>query len=136
MFLSFILIALAAAGGLALTYLFAEKETFLWRVAAGNIVGSSVFGLVGFIVANLFGLSAATAAIGLLLAALPALLLLTRDDVKTRLKREWGTALSSTNGTSWGKALRVAYYFGFFLLFVFFFDRAVLETADGISTLR
>jgi hypothetical protein len=69
-----------------------------------------------------------------LLAALPALLLLMRDDVNTRFKREWRAALSRTNGTSWKKALRVAYYFGFFLLFVFFFDRAVLETTEGVFT--
>jgi hypothetical protein len=36
MFLSLILIAVAALGGLALTYLFAEKETFLWRFGGGQ----------------------------------------------------------------------------------------------------
>lgn len=133
MFFSFILITLVAVGGLALTYLFAEKETFLWRIAAGNIVGSAVFGLAAFIIANFFGLSTATAAIGLLLAALPALLL-TRKDVKNRFKREWQAAKSRTHGTSFKKFLRVAYYFGFFLLFFFFFDRAVLETPAGIYT--
>jgi hypothetical protein len=133
MFLSFILIALAALGGLALTYLFAEKETFLWRLAAGNIVGSSVFGLAGFTIANFFGLSAGTAAIGLLIAAAPVFLL-RRKDIKTRFKLEWHAARSRTHGTSWKKFLRVAYYFAFFLLFVFFFDRAFLETSAGILT--
>jgi hypothetical protein len=132
MFLSLILIAFAAVGGLALTYLFAEKETFLWRLAAGNIIGSSVFGLTVFIIANFFGLSAATAAIGLLLAAAPATLLLTRDDVRTRFRREWQAAQKQTENADLKKTLRVAYYFGFFLLFVFFFNRAVIETSEGI----
>jgi hypothetical protein len=133
MFLSFILIAIIALSGLALTYLFAERETFLWRLAAGSIVGSSVFGLAGLVVANFFGLSAATAITGLLVAVAPAFLL-RRKDIKTRFKREWQAAQSRTHGTSWKKFLRVAYYFAFFLLFVFFFDRAVLETSAGILT--
>lgn len=133
MFLSFILMTLVAVGGLAATYLFAEKETFLWRLAAGNIVGSSVFGLAGFVVANFFGLSAATAAIGLLLAVLPALLL-ARTGVKQRFALEWRAARAQMRDADFKKFLRVAYYFGFFLLFVFFFDRALLETPAGIFT--
>ena len=55
MIISLIIISLLSISGLSLTYLFSRDETFLWRLSAGNIVGSAVFGLVCFIIANLFG---------------------------------------------------------------------------------
>ncbi len=79
MLISLILIFILAFSGLALTYLFADDETFLWRVSAGNIIGSAIFGTAGFILANFFGLSAATVLVSLVIAISPLILFARKD---------------------------------------------------------
>ncbi len=133
MVLSFILILLVALSGAVLTYFFAKDETFLWRISAGNIVGSVVFGLVGFVIANFFGLSVLTALITLAITLAP-LILLRKKDVKHKFLLDWRAAKSRTQGIGTKKLLRVLYYICFFLLFVFFFDRAMYQTSEGIFT--
>jgi cadmium resistance protein CadD (predicted permease) len=133
MFLSLFLILLVVFSGFALTYLFAEDETFLWRLAAGNIVGSAVFGLVGFVVANFFGLYAPTVFISLAAALLP-LILFVRKDIQKRFERDWDRAKGKIQGANYKKGLRFAYYVLFFALFWFFFERAMFETRAGIMT--
>jgi hypothetical protein len=133
MVLSFILILLVALSGVVLTYFFAKDETLLWRISAGNVVGSALFGLIGFVIANFFGLSTLTALISLVISLIP-LVLLTKKDIKHRFLLDWRAAKSRTQGISYKKLLRVLYYIGFFLLFVFFFDRAMYETQAGIFT--
>jgi hypothetical protein len=133
MVFSFILILLVALSGAVLTYFFAKDETFLWRISAGNIVGSAIFGLIGFVIANFFGLSFLTATAALTITLAP-LILLTKKDIKHRFLLDWRAAKSRTQGIGTKKLLRVSYYIGFFLLFVFFFDRAMYETQAGIFT--
>src|SRR5688500_17124446 len=105
MLLSLILILLIAAGGLALTYLFADDETFLWRVSAGNVIGSAIFGTVGFVIVSLFGLSAATVLISLILSISP-LILFTRKDFQKRFGRDWIKAKGKLQGANAKKAFR------------------------------
>ncbi|MGI8885187.1 MAG: hypothetical protein ACR2IA_13190, partial [Pyrinomonadaceae bacterium] len=131
--MSFTLILLITFGGLALTYLFAEDEPILWRLAAGNIVGSAIFGLVGFVIANFFGLSAATVTIALLIALLP-LLLFREKKFRRRFWGDWKQAIHRNQGVNAKKIRRLGFYVFFFLLFVFFFDRAMFEMNDGIYT--
>ena len=133
MFLSLILILLIAAAGFALTYLFAEDETFLWRISAGNIIGSAILGLIGFILANFFGLSALTVLASLSITILP-LILFTRKDFQKRFGRDWAKAKGKLQGANVKKAFRFVYYAFFFVLFWFFFERAMFETAQGIFT--
>ncbi|MCD9188622.1 MAG: hypothetical protein LUM44_19545 [Pyrinomonadaceae bacterium] len=133
MVLSFILILLISFSGYLLTYFFAEKETFLWRFSVGNIIGSAIFGTVGFLIANLFGLSVLTASFALLIALAP-IALLAKKDIRKNFFADWHNAKNRATGANFRKFLRVAYYVGFFLLFVFFFDRAMYETNNGIFT--
>ncbi len=65
MLISALIIIALAIGGMALTYLVTDEETFMWRLAVGNVVGSAIFGLAAFGLALLFGFSAATAAIAI-----------------------------------------------------------------------
>jgi len=60
MLISVLLIILIAFGGMMLTYTVAKDERFMWRLAAGNIVGSAIFGLAAFAAACLFGFGRAT----------------------------------------------------------------------------
>lgn len=133
MFLSLILIALIASGGTALTYLFAREKSFLWRIAAGNIIGSSLFGTVGFVIASLFGFSTASVAAALLFSLAP-LMLFSANEYREELTLDWRTATGKLQNTDLNVILRFAYYAFFFLLFWFFFDRAMFETREGIFT--
>jgi hypothetical protein len=133
MLLSLTLILLVAFSGLALTYLFADDEPFLWRLAAGNIIGASVFGLIGFVFANFFGLHASTVLAALFVALLP-LILFTRKDIQKRFGRDWDRAKGKLQGANFKKLLRFAFYVFFFLLFWFFFERTMFETREGIFT--
>ncbi len=133
MIVSLIIILIISLSGLSLTYLFAKDATFLWRLAAGNIVGSSLFGLVCFVIANFFGLSIFAVLIGLLISALPLLLL--RDKAaKRRLKDDWQRGKDKNQGVSYRKVWRIGYYLFFLILFIAFFDRAMIVGNDGIFT--
>jgi hypothetical protein len=118
---------------LSLTYLFAKDETFLWRLAAGNIVGSAVFGLICFVIANFLGLSIVTVLAALIISALP-LLLLRDKDRKRSLKDDWQRGKDKTQGASFKRLWRLSYYLFFLVLFVAFFDRAMIVGNDGIFT--
>ncbi len=133
MIISLIIILIITLSGLSLTYLFAEDETFLWRMSAGNIVGSALFGLVCFIIANFFGLSIITVLIALMISATP-LLLLRDKGWKRKVKDDWQRGIDKTQGISSKRVWRLFYYLFFFLLFVAFFDRAIIVGSDGIFT--
>lgn len=133
MIFSLALITISAFGGLALTYVFAEDKRFLWRLAAGNIIGSAVFGLVGFVAACFFGLSTGVVAIALLVAASPAILF-AKKKLRNGFSQDWQTAKEKLENADLGKILRFAYYSFFFLLFWFFFGRAMFATGEGIFT--
>ncbi len=133
MFISLVLILLIAFSGFALTYLFADDEPFLWRFCAGNIIGGAVFGLVGFTIASFFGLYPATVLIALMISIIP-LVLFTKKDIKNKFRRDWGKAKGKLQGASLRKFARFAYYLFFFVLFWFFFERAMFETSRGILT--
>jgi hypothetical protein len=133
MLISLLLILIAAGGGFALTYLVDDDAPFLWRVAAGNMVGCAVFGTVGFALALAFGLSTAVVITAAAVAALPVLLFY-RDTQRRTFQHDWSRAKGRLQGASLAKFWRFAYYAFFFLLFFFFFDRAMLESPAGIFT--
>ncbi len=133
MLLSFILILLITVGGLILTYLFADDEPLLWRVCAGNIVGSALFGLICFLLACFFGFNQATVSLSFLISLSPLVLF---NNKANRLKflANWRKAKGKLEGANSKKIFRFAYYVFFFGLFWLFFERAMLETPNGIFT--
>ncbi len=133
MLIALFLIAVAGAGGFAITYLFDDDAPIVWRLAAGCIIGSAVFGTLGFLLTLFFGLNTAVVIVALLLTA-SALLLFYREDKRKVLWRNWTHGKSRMQGGGSGKIFRLAYYAFFFLLFFFFFDRSMIVTADGIFT--
>jgi hypothetical protein len=133
MFITIIILSLITFGGAALTYLFAEDQTFLWRFSAGNIVGSAIFGIVGFLLACLIGLSNATVYIALLITLLP-LLLYKKDSVQKRFRYDRQMAKSRFQGTSFKKFFRFLYYVSIFIMLWLFFERAMLVNENGIFT--
>lgn len=133
MLISTILICLTAFGGLALTYLVAENEKFMWRLAVGSIVGSAVYGLAGFLLAMAFGLNAITAGIALVVTMMPAAILLLQK-YRIRFRQDWARAVGKLQGGNLKRFSGFTYYAFIFVLFWLFFNQAMYETAQGIFT--
>lgn len=133
MLISLILLCLIALSGLALTYLVTDDETFMWRLAVGNIVGSAIFGLASFLLAMGFGLSAATVGVALLITASP-LLLLRRRPYRSVFRHNWAKAKGKLQGGNVKRFAGFGYYAFFFVLFWFFFGQAMYTTSQGIFT--
>jgi hypothetical protein len=133
MILSILIMLSICAGGFTLTYVIEPQKTFLWRAAAGVVIGSALFGTLTFLLSMLGGLSSVTVAVALILTVSPAALFL---DGRRRAVfiGDWAKAKGKLQGASTPKLLRFAYYAGFLVLFVFFFDRAMIETDQGIFT--
>lgn len=133
MLISIVLIALIAVAGMALTYLIADEETFMWRVSAGTIIGSAIFGTLLFVVASIAGLSSVTVAICLGLTCLP-IGLYWRRDIRARFKHDRNRVGDKLQGATAEKLGRFLYYAFFLVVFWLFFERAYFQLADGIYT--
>ncbi len=133
MFLSLVLISLLTLGGFGLTYLFSDDEPLLWRIAAGSVGGSAVFGLICFVFACFFDFTMPTIALSFLITLSP-LLIFSQKTNRTAFEKDWKQAKKNLEGADFKKASRFAYYALFFGLFWLFFDRAMYESAQGIFT--
>lgn len=133
MLISILLICAISFGGLALTYPLVSDERFMWRLAAGSIVGTSIFGIVCFILASLFGLNAGTAAAAIAVAMLP-LVILTRKPFKGEFKHDWAKAKGKFQGGNLKRFSGFGYYAFFSLVFWLFFGQAMYQTDAGIFT--
>jgi len=131
MLVSLLLLFLLTLGGLGLTYLFARGESLLWRVCAGNVVGSVVFSLICFLTACAAGFSQMSVSLSYLLTLLP-LAIFVRKDFRQKFSNDWHAASKKLEGADFSKLLRFGFYFFFLVLFWFFFQRAMMETGEGI----
>jgi hypothetical protein len=130
---TFLLIFLITCGGFALTYLYEKEDSMLARIAAGNIVGSAIFGSLAFLLACFFGLSVVTVAIALIITILPVLLF-RKKDFQRRFQKNWYTVKSRLYGADSRGFWRFVYYAFVFIVLWFFFERAMIETDQGIFT--
>lgn len=134
MLLTFFLLLLVTAGGTALTFLFEKEESLMARICLGHVVGSALFGTSAFALALVFrDLTTLNSAIALGVGTLPVMLF-KWERFRVPLKREWKHAVTATQGFTAGRFLRLAYYALFLLLFLFYFDRAMIVKPDGIFT--
>jgi hypothetical protein len=133
MLLGIAILAVIAAGGFAVTYLIESDEPFMWRVGAGSVIGSVLFGTLAFVLATLFGLNSVTATAALLISLSPVILLV-KGDRRKKFDHDLAKAKGKLQGATLKKASRFLYYAAFVVLFVFFFDRAMVETEQGIFT--
>lgn len=133
MIISLALLIALAASGMSLTYLVAKEKPLMWRLGAGNIIGSAIFGLTSFVIACLAGFNAVTVGIALAISLLP-LILLRRNDIKPIFLHDWAKARGRFEGVNAAKFLRFVYYTFFFIVFWYFFDRTLYEMKDGLYT--
>jgi hypothetical protein len=134
MFLSFFLITLITAGGFALTYVTHDDEPLMYRLAAGCVIGSAVFGTLGLLLASAAGLTVMTAGIMTALMLVPLMLLYGRSDRSRRFATDWNNAKNRLQGKSIRRLLPFVYYLFFFLVFLFFFERTMFVRDGGIFT--
>ncbi len=133
MLISLALMALIAAAGCVLTYIFSDDEPLIWRCSAGAIIGSAIFGTTLFVLGFVGGVSVPTVLASLAIAAAPLLLLL-KPGIAARARRDRQTAFSRLQGVNASKLCRFAYYLFFLILFVMFFERVMYVNAQGIFT--
>jgi hypothetical protein len=133
MLITLILILIITAGGTALTYLYEKEDSLLVRLAAGNVVGSAIFATVGFLIACAFGLSISTVLIALVLTLLPVAIL-TKSNSQKLFKANLNKARGKLDGANFKKIRTFAYYLSIFIVLWFFFERAMVETDNGIFT--
>lgn len=116
-------------GGSLLTYLYSSQESLPVRLCAGNIIGSTIFALAGFLFACAFGMNPLTIALTLIVALLPLALLLKRKNRK-RLGADWREFWAGESK----KWVEVAFYAALLILFYFFFSQAMIYKPEGIFT--
>ncbi|HEX6278631.1 MAG TPA: hypothetical protein VFZ49_01330 [Pyrinomonadaceae bacterium] len=133
MLASLFLIAAITLGGLGVTYLFEREEPLLWRIAAGNVIGCAIFGTLGFVLAMAFGLNPAVVVATLLITISP-ILLAARGDRRKTFDHDLAKAKGRVQGSKFVKLGGFFYYAAFVLLFIFFFDRAMVVNDQGIFT--
>ncbi|MGD9589082.1 MAG: hypothetical protein AB7Q37_01540 [Pyrinomonadaceae bacterium] len=133
MLISLLLLAVITAGGFAITYLFEDDESFMWRLAAGSVIGMAVFGTVSFLLAMAAGLNAGTVTAAVVVTMAP-LIVLFRQPNQGRFFHDWEKAKGKLKGASRAKALRFAYYALSFIVLLLFFSQTMYSTAEGIFT--
>jgi hypothetical protein len=133
MLFSLLIILLITFGGTALTYFYEKEDSLLVRLCAGNVIGSAIFGTICFVLACFLGLSAVTILLALAVTLLP-LLLLSNKENKQLFTANLNKAKGKFEGANIWKLLSFAYYALFFIIFVLFFERAMLVSDRGILT--
>ncbi|MBX7173700.1 MAG: hypothetical protein K1X72_22210 [Pyrinomonadaceae bacterium] len=133
MILSLLIILLITFSGTILTYLYEKEDSLLVRICAGNVIGSTFFGLIAFLLACLIGLSMTSLMIALVLTLLP-LILFAQKETKQLFIGNLQKARGKFEGVTFGKFAVFVYYASIFLILCIFFDRAMIETKDGIFT--
>lgn len=133
MLFSILFIILISFGALGLTYLLTNDRPLMQRLAMACIIGTAVFGTVGFLAASIFGLTTVAVVIAFVVTASP--LVVFRDQTHLKIfKHDIAKAKGKIVGASPRKALRFVYYAFFLILFALFFDRAMVLNGIEIFT--
>ncbi|MFV0388511.1 MAG: hypothetical protein ACK5NT_07140 [Pyrinomonadaceae bacterium] len=133
MFQSLLLTFALTLMGISVSYLFSKKETFLWRIAAGLIIGSCVYASVAFLLANVFGFSRFSLGVAFIICGLPSLMFF-RKDFRKNFRDEFRQGKDRNQNAGMKRLRRFAYYAIFLFIFIAFFDRTMIIGADGIFT--
>lgn len=131
------LILIATAGGAALTYLYDKNAPFAARLCMGCCTGLAAFGLTGFVFASFLGMTPLAITLAAAVVAAP-LLLFAKPSFKQEVQADLHSTTQALRRAILHPNARATSYFIFYallaLMLYFFFDRAVVEQADGIYT--
>jgi hypothetical protein len=137
MIISLALSLIAIASGFVLTYAYEENEPLGARLCSGACIGFALMGLVGFVLALIFGLNAIT--LGLTAAILAApLLLFTGEKYRASAGGDLDNALRAISRATvrpnrWD-FIYFLFYAGVAIAMWLIFSRALLEQPDGMFT--
>lgn len=137
MFIALALSFIAIASGTLLTYTYDEGAPLASRLCSGACVGFALLGLLGFVLALLFGLTAPTLIATAFLLATPLLLLL-RPERRAQVNADINQAIQAiSRAVSRPDRWSFIYFFfyaGVAVIAWFVFARAIFEEPDGIYT--
>jgi len=133
MFAACLLLAIAILGGTLLTFLFDRNAPRGARLCMGASIGMVLMATVGFLLALMLGLGAATILLSALILLLPLLLLVNRQRRAVILNAMRSTASPARKSSLAGIGY-LAFYLAIAILLAMVFNRAVFERPDGIYT--
>jgi hypothetical protein len=137
MFMSLTLSLIAIASGALLTYTWDEDAPLASRLCTGACVGFALLGLIGFILALLFGLTTTTLAVTALLLAAPILLLgklRIREQLDADIKTSTKAISRATTSPDRWAFIYFLFYAGVAVVMWLVFARAIFERPEGIYT--
>jgi hypothetical protein len=133
MFAACLLLVIAILGGTLLTFLFDRNARRGARLCMGATIGMAIMATVGFLLALLLGLGAATIILSAVILLLP-LLLLIDDERRTLIFNAMLSPDSAARKSSLAGIGYLAFYLAIAILLAMVFNRAVFEPPDGIYT--
>src|SRR6476469_6596212 len=133
MFSASLLLAMAILGGTLLTFLFDRRAPRGARLCMGACIGLALMATIGFLLALVLDLGAATIVLSSVLLLLPLLLLLNRER-RALILYLLRPSPSSARESSTGGIGYLAFYLAIAILLAMVFNRAVFERANGIYT--
>jgi hypothetical protein len=137
MIASLLLALLVTFSGTVATYLYDENASLGARLCAGAAIGLAAFGLIGFVVASLVGLSGAAVLFSAVICCSP-LALLTDGAITRHLKRDLDAVLIGARRLVTKPDTTSVGYFLFYAVIAVVlwkvFSRAVIEDSTGLST--
>jgi hypothetical protein len=137
MFFALALALIAIAGGALVTYLFDEDAPLVARLCAGACVGLAALGLVSFVLASFLGFDYPVLILGAITLASPILLLI-KEKMREQVSADVHDAVRSVRRALLHPTPRTLLYIIFYAFVVLLlwavFDRAMIESPDGIYT--
>jgi hypothetical protein len=134
MLLVFLLIIVITAAGFGVTYAYDNDSPFIFRIAAGVVIGLTLLGFAGVLTGLIFGVSAASTVAAGLLAAAP-LALLQNSSRRQKALGDWAEFQRTAQGFYADLNIRttigLAAYVSLLILLWFFFQRAMIVLPDG-----
>ena len=133
MFAACLLLAIAILGGTLLTFLFDRSAPRGARLCMGACIGMALMATVGFLLALVLGLGAASLTLSAVILLLPGLLLVSPER-RALILNAMRSPISSAQKSSAAGVGYLAFYLAIAILLAMVFNRAVFERADGIYT--
>jgi hypothetical protein len=133
MFAACLLLVIAILGGTLLTFLFDRNAPRGARLCMGACIGMALMATVGFLLALVLGLGAASITLSAVILLLPGLLLI-NPERRAVILNAMRSPTSSTQKSSAAGIGYLAFYLAIAILLAMVFNRAVFERADGIYT--
>lgn len=137
MIISLVLTLLVTTSGTIVTYLYDEGASFAARLCAGACLGLTALGLVGFIFASFIGLNTTAIILTVIVLLLPLLILRNRvrrnalrSDLRT-VSQAIRRNLRKPTAASLGY---LVFYATVAIILARVFDRAMIETSEGVAT--